>query len=187
MEKSDLRPIYSELQGYLAQAPSLTSNEHRTIYDESVWKQYNEAVAILSKLTQKDYNRFCVAPILGASGRSYYLPLVSYRQKLGGVINAIHAEYFSDEQVPFSGSPSTVISQTQQQGQSLHVQILLDFQGKIDERISNYEEGSKEKTFLEKIKNSLNSTPNVMALFQLIIKTAKDSGLNLGDILGIFF
>ena len=82
--------------------------------------------------------------------------------------------------------PSTVINQHQSQNQTTHVQILLDFQSKIDEKIKEHADGSKEKTFLEKIKGALSKVGNVTELFTLILRTGKDMGLTLNDIFKLF-
>jgi hypothetical protein len=71
----------------------------------------------------------------------------TYRQKLGGLISWLHGKYFTDEPPPFSGMPSTVIIQVQQQ--SVSVQMLLDIQTKIDEALTKAK-GEKEQGFLKK-------------------------------------
>jgi hypothetical protein len=38
-----IRPLYSEFQGYLSQAPTI-EKPHDASYDQSLWLQYNEAV-----------------------------------------------------------------------------------------------------------------------------------------------
>jgi len=184
MEKGKLKPLYSELQGYLSQAPALSDERNSYIYDESVWNQYNECINLLNQTSGKDYTRFCITPKSSHGGSTFVL-LTVYRQKLGGLITRLHAEYFVDELAPFSGSPSTIISQNQQQTQSFHVQMLLDIQSKIDEKIPNCVEGSKEKSFLQKFKKSLGSVSNAVQLLNLFIKLAKEFGLNIDNILQI--
>jgi hypothetical protein len=53
--KNSVRPLYEELQGYLSPAPALNDNRD-TISSESIWKQYNHAVRLLSGLTDKMYD-----------------------------------------------------------------------------------------------------------------------------------
>ncbi len=64
--------------------------------------------------------------------------------------------------------------------------MLLEIQSKIDEKIHSYEDGSKEKSFLQKFKNSLSSISNATQLISQLLKLAKDFGLNIEDILKIF-
>ena len=183
MKKEKLRPLYSELQGYLAQAPS-PEKSYEATDDESMWTQYNQSVNLLSKISGQDYNRFLIEPQTGNSGP--FIRLVTYRQKLGGLISRLHGEYFAGEPAPFSVGPDTVITQSQQQYQSVHIQMLLEIQSEIDEKLRNYQEGSKEKNFLQKFKNSLSSVSNVVQLFNQLFKVAKGCNINIDDILKIF-
>ena len=50
-----------------------------------------------------------------------FVRVLDYRQKLGGLIARLHAEYFYDEPAPFAGMPSTIIQQTQ--SQSIDIQM----------------------------------------------------------------
>ncbi|MBI2472734.1 MAG: hypothetical protein HYV59_16080 [Planctomycetes bacterium] len=179
MNKEELRPLYSELQGYLAQAP----NSDKAICDESIWKQYNDSVKLISKISREDFNRFLILNIEENVAGKFIRPIL-YRQKLGGLISFLHGKYFNDEPTPFSAGPSTIISQ--QQNQSVHVQMLLEIQSKIDERIHSLPEGSKEKSFLQKFKNKLSSISNVTQFISQLIKMAKEFGLNIDDISKIF-
>jgi ubiquinone biosynthesis protein Coq4 len=102
------------------------------------------------------------------------------------LISKLHAEYFPDELSHLDGVPGTVMTQNQQQSQSVLFQMILDVQSKIDEKISNYKDGSNEKSFLQKLKGSLSSISNVNQLIQTILKLAKDSGLDFNKALEIF-
>ena len=50
---------------------------------------------------------------------------------------------------------STVNIQTRQQSQSIHVQMLFDVRDKISEKLSEFDEVTKERTFLQKVKGSI--------------------------------
>jgi len=181
MDKSLLKPLYQELQGYLSQTP-LPKDLADFTSEKSVWEQYNQTVDILSDTTNEDFARFKVTP----EGDEYpSLNITGYRQKVGGFISFLHAKYFSDEQAPFSGGPKTVITQQQQQDQSqnVYLQILLDLQSKIDKNLDKYEEGTKEKGFLKTLKEQLSTATNAFNLISLILKLANEFGLNPADIL----
>jgi hypothetical protein len=184
-KKRDIRVIFSELRGYLKEAPSLKEKDPE-IREESIWEQYNETVHQLSAISEKDYKRFCLEPSRRPSSTNYHITVVAYRQGLGGLISALHAEYFTDEPNPLDAVPSTVISQSQQQDQSVHIQMILDIQSKIDEKISKCQDGTPEKGFLQKVKSSLSSIKNVTQLLQTIFKMAKESGLDLDNIQKMF-
>lgn len=180
MSKDSIRNLYAELKGYLSQAP-MVSASNVYIFEESFWEQFNGAIELLQKITEKDYARFIIKP----EGVSRVVYINSYRQKLGGIIATLHSEYFSDEPDPLGVSPGTVISQSQQQAQAVNIQMILDVQGKIDENINKYEEGSKEKGFLKKVKSSLSSIQNVIQLVSLLLNTAKEFGISIEEILRI--
>ena len=110
----------------------------------------------------------------------------SYRTKLSGLISRLHGEYFSNEQPPFSEMPNTVITQNQMQSQNIFVQVLLEFQSKIDEKLNEYKEDSKEKSFLEKLKSSLSSTSNIFDLLKLTLKIGTEIGLTMNQIIKLF-
>ncbi len=182
--KNQIRPLYSEFQGYLSQAPT-SSGSSRTIYDEDMWNQYNDALKLLSKVAEKDYDRFIISPKPSSRSSSHlYVPTDIYRQKIGGLISNLHGEYFSDEPSPFSGMPSTVITQTQQQ--SMTIQLVLDIQSKIDELLPNLDAGSKKQQFLEKFKSILSSVLNVNDLIGKCMKLAHEFDLNVQDILSMW-
>jgi hypothetical protein len=109
---------------------------------------------------------------------------ITYRQKLGGLISHLHGKYFADERAPFSGGPSTIITQSQQQSQ--FIQMVLDMQSKIDEQMPHFSEGSKEKGFLQKLKSSLSSISDVTQLLNQLFKLAKEFGLNIDSVSKIF-
>jgi hypothetical protein len=181
IEKDKIRVIYGELQGYLSQTPKPSSPTDIFATDSS-WQRYNIAVGDLSKITGEDFARFQIRPT--RQNRYDIVHIEDYRQALNGLINTLHALYFGDEPRPFGGSPTTVISQTQYQVQS--IQMLLDFQSKIDKALQNVEENSTKKKFLEKMKGSLSTIKNVTELFSLVLKLAKEYGLGLGDLISIF-
>ena len=121
MENEKIKPLYGELQGYLSQVP-VPKEPGEIAIDASVWNQYNHSVDLLNEISQEDFSRFKIQPSKGVYGD--YIPILWFRLKLGGLILHLHRKYFSDEQAPFSGMPTTVITQSQQENQS--VQILLE-------------------------------------------------------------
>jgi hypothetical protein len=182
--KQVVRPIYSELQGYLAEAPSV---ENKGVIFESVfWEQYNNAIIQLNTVTGKDYNRFKLQPHLREDGK-LSLHIYIYRQKLGGIIAHLHGEYFPEETPPFTEMPSTIsITQSQNQNQLLQVQLLLEVDALIRKKLGTVQDGSKEKTFLEKVKASLSSVKDVGQLVTLLITTAHQLGITIEQLRSLF-
>ncbi|MBP7060993.1 MAG: hypothetical protein KBA91_03390 [Candidatus Moranbacteria bacterium] len=179
--KEQIRPIYSELQGYLAQAPKV---EGKSLYREeavALAKQLSGAIEELNTLTGEDYNKFKAETF---SEYILTLDMNVYRLRLGGLISRLHGKYFFDEPAPFSGMPSMVI--TQSQSQSLQIQMFLDFQSKLDEKINKLPKDDKNRTFLEKVKSSLSGVKSFSDLVSLVVSTAKSFGLSTEDIVNLF-
>ncbi|OHB60659.1 MAG: hypothetical protein A2167_04585 [Planctomycetes bacterium RBG_13_46_10] len=182
-EKEKIRPIYHELQGYLSQAPD-EKGARDVIYDSAYWEQYNSTIDELNNISGNNYDRFKISPVQGQAGLR--VVICTYRSKLSGLISRLHGEFFSDEPAPFSEMPTTVISQSQQQSQSFQIQMLLEIQSKIDEKLPKFDEGTKERKFLEKVKSSLASIRNIAGLISLLLKVAKECGLSIEDLRNLF-
>lgn len=147
-----------------------------------LWESANQAIEELNKISGEDYNRFKMNPQRGQLGP--FLNKDTYRTKLAGLIARLHGKYFASEAAPFSGMPSTVISQTQVQSQS-QTQMVLDLQSKIDEQLRNLEPGDKKHTFLGKVKGALASVKDYAGVLALYITTAQEVGLTLEELLGL--
>jgi len=182
-KQEDIRPIYHELQGYVSKAPS--SDGVSYIHDAELWESANQAIEELNKISGEDYNRFKMVPQKRGQGTGYILEQNTYRGKLAGLIARLHGQYFASEPAPFSGMPSTVISQTQVQSQT-QTQMVLNLQSKIDEQLRNLEPGDKRHTFLEKVKGALASVKDYAGVLALYITTAHEVGLTLEELLELF-
>lgn len=182
-EKETIRPIYCELQGYLSEAPA----DGGVSLD--MLEQVNQAIENLNRVTGDDYTRFNMVSEVEPDESPMYAALGAdlYRSKLNGLIMSLHGRYFSDEVPPFSGTPTTIVSQSQQQNQELRVQMVLEVQDIINEKLSKLDESSKkEKGFLEKVKGGLQSIRSVAQLIWLLLSTAKDYGLSIDELKKIF-
>jgi hypothetical protein len=193
--KEQIKPIYEELQGYYSQATRIRSD---IIYEDAVWEQYNMAVDALSEVSGADYGRFKAIPLPEHSESIYgeevrtpeRIGTLGYSSKLSGLINRLHAEFFSDEPSPFADSPDMVISQTQQQYQSIHVQMIMEIQEYLTRSEGQFKEGSKERGFIDKAKGFLKSAASGVTsaaqLMLLLLNVAKECGLNIDDMQRIF-
>jgi hypothetical protein len=184
MHSQEIRPIYEELQGLMSSVPA-----GPIVRDESFWIHFHGLIEELEKVTGKDYKRYQVVV-----DRRYGEPLMmatDYRSKVNALIMRLHGEYFVDETHPFSGSPTTVVNQSskqeQSQNQSVNISMILDFQSSIDKTLyGNPNLDDMQKSFLEKIKQSLSSVKSFVELINLIVVTAKAVGLNLEIALNLF-
>lgn len=170
-----IRPIYSELRGYLSAAPS-----ENTIFDKSatdLTSQLNGTIDELNTVSLQNYDKFKVQPFSEDWNGHYRVVVKSleYRNKLTGLIHRVQGEFFSEEQT-VSTQPNTVINQTQSQSQSLA--IVLELQEKIINEISKHEEGTKERSFLEKIKSVLPNVKTVTDILSSALKIGADLGLD---------
>ena len=181
--KDKVRPFYEELMGYLSQAPTLKESSY--LKDESLASQLHNCIDQLNQITGQDYSRFKV--MVHPDGDDSYVQNTEYRSKINGLIMNLHAQFFSDEPSPFSGSPSTVVHQNQSQSQTAQAQVvmLLEFQNLIHEKLGKAQD-EKEKGFLENVKSKLASVKNVAELVQLLIATAKTFGLTIDQLMHIF-
>lgn len=180
VDKEKIRTSYSELQGLLSQAPPVKDKNgvYRSVSNE-VLDHLHHVIDELNSVSKEDYSRFKMR----TGGWTDYL---LYRTKLSGLISRLHGEYFSDEPAPFSGMPSTVISQTQQQSQSFQIQMLLEIQSKIDEKLHELEPEDKKRGFLEKVKGALSSVNNAAGLIALILSTGQQFDLTIKELLELF-
>jgi hypothetical protein len=146
MDKEKIKPLYKEFVGYLSYAP-IPQSSHDYFLGQSLWEDYNKAVDLLIDISgEKDYGRFRIVALTDnpfVTSRRPFVYVNTYREKIAGLVSRLHGQYFADEPFPLSKGPNTLITQSQQQSQSIHLDIL----SKIDESFSKYPEGSPEKNF----------------------------------------
>ena len=180
-----IRSIYAELQGYLNEAPNTKDDKTPT---DIFSKQSNDTIDELNEITKNNYDKFKIESkyYSNSIGGGSYIDTYTYRNKLNALIRKIHSEFFLDEQDPFTKTPdnktSNIITQHQQQSQSIEIQIISEIMEKIGEKNQKYKDGTPEKKFLEKLKESIKSVNGVMGAINLIIKTAGNFGLTLNQI-----
>ncbi len=183
--KDEIRPIYAELQGCLSQAPTLDMD--MTYCSVEVSQHVDRTIDELSDISGEDYSRFKMAA-KESNPKQQCVDTDIYRTKLGGLISRLHGKYFSDELPPFSGMPQMVNIQTQQQSQSVHIQMEIIEQ--LTRSEAKFQEGSKERGFIDKVKDHLKSavsaTTGVAQLMLLLLNLAKECGLNVEDMQRVF-
>lgn len=182
MNKEIIRPVYSELQGFLKQVPH---NDGST-YIPSYWTRFNEMVDEISLKSKEGYSRYRLMPIEHGSGfPSIALP--ELRARLGQLIGRLHAAFFSDEPAPFPGMPATAINVSQSQGQAQQQfqQMLFDFQDLLEDKIQSAKTEA-EKGFLSTLKKSLRKISSYAELISELVKAAQASGVTIHDLGKIF-
>ncbi len=179
---TQIRPLYSELQGYLTQAPS--PGDCQT-YDSGVWESYHAAILELAHMTGKSYERYMVGVEQNECGSSY-VRVAEYRTKISGLIARLHGQFFPGEPAPFAGMPNTVITQNQQQTQVQHIQMLLELQSQVDAKLNDPTIDANQKSFLGKVKESLASVRNVTDLLSSVVRAARDCGMSTEQLADLF-
>ncbi len=192
--KEQVRLLYAELQGYLAQVPESTATDVWS-RDKRMWEQFNFIVSELEKITSVDYSRFKINPDRRAEGIStnphYYeaIRFSTYRAALGGLIARLHIEFFKDEEEPpFKTMPNTIINTTQNQYQSQEQQqsMVVDIAMIIAEKKAEYLEGTPERNFLDQLGNAIKKTKDVTDIVKTIMSVATACGITLPVLAKIF-
>jgi hypothetical protein len=183
VRKEELKPIYEELQGYLQQADMADA------YNHELWQNYHRVIALLNELSDEDFNRFQVTIIPHNTYQHVPLPEHvdpgEYKAKLTGLVRYLHAKYFPNEPHPLDFRPLTVLSQSQTP--SVPVQMLREITEHLSRHVTQFQEGSKERGFIDQVRGSGVRGPTTVAEAILwLLKTAGDYGLNVEDMRRVF-
>jgi hypothetical protein len=184
---SEVKSIYVELQGYLLTSPEPKKDypQGGFITDASLWNMFNSTLSRLNVVTDNRYVEFQLHATNDRPGGPLYLSVDYYRSNLSGLIFRLHADYFPNNPpyVTKSESGNIVLNQNIHQEQTIYINL---FKEQIEEKISSYEEGSMEKSFLEKLKGYVDTTNNITDIVRTTVGLAKKFGLSLDDITNIF-
>lgn len=184
---AQIKSIYSELQGYLLTSPEPTKDHPLGgfIGDAQLWSKFNMTLDNLNILTNNRYSTFKLNPNSSRSQTHPILGINYYRSSLAGLIFKLHEDYFPDypPRILVSESGKIVFNQNIHKEQSISLNI---FKEQIDEKIPLYEEGSKQRSFLERLKGYIQTTNNAYDIIRNTISLARKFGLSFDDILKIF-
>lgn len=181
--KSKIRPIYSELQGVLPQAPKGDGWMYKD--QQALWDRFNYLLKKLHEITQDpEYLNLEIKP--RPSEDELIVTATEYRGKVSGLISRLHGTFFYKEQEPFSGVPTNVNIQSQAQEQTQYIAMLLEIQDKISTKLASVEEGSPEKGFLENVKAKLPGVKGTLEFVNLLMTTAKEFGIDVNKLGEIF-
>lgn len=194
--KNQIRIIYSELEGYLE------SISDKDITNENVWSGYNNMISKLEKLTQENYSRFKVSPRIKRwshgnnpdTGKEYgytldvRVKIDDYKTKLNGIIKVLKTQYDLGKENSNSENGNFIfnISQNQSLRNDIQISIINELINEVDKVSQRYEQGSKEKSFLDRIKENIPNAKNTFEIIMLIFKIAKEFGFSPDKILKIF-
>lgn len=177
IETQKIRPVYQELQGYLSQTLWPKGSYDNMEFDP-ICPQINSVIDELNSLTDLSYDKFKI-DFMPGEWNSKCVLITTVRIKLGGLIDKLHGEYFHDENRPFSGTPQTVISQSQIQSQNINIALLLDINTRVTTKLQDADLKPEEKTFLETIRDSLVGMNSAIDVISTIINTASKLGITV--------
>ena len=151
--------------------------------DLSLLDRFNNSLNRLNKLTDNQYLDFKLLPFRGS--HSEYLSIDNYRTTLSGLIFKLHSDFFSQEQYPITKSESGQIIFNQNISQTQNISINL-FKEQIENKLKDYKEGTKERSFLNDLNNYLTTTNNLTDIFKKTIDLANKIGLSFESLSNIF-
>lgn len=184
VDKKAIRPVYSELQGYLNQAPIIGEYGNITSEDETLWVQLNNTIDELKSVTGIDFSKFKITGVKHNQLGSF-IYVSEYRSKLGGLITRLHGTYFSDEPAPFYGMPSTTITVSNQQEQSQYQTLTTELQLIINKKLTTLPEGN-EKKFLGGLKETLGTVKDFASLIVIISNLAQEYKIGIEQLTSLF-
>lgn len=181
--KEKIRPIYEQLKGYLEQFPPL--DKQYSVYNSSFWNAIDDCIQELNTITENNYDKFKITVLPPEDHYdSQHIDNSEYRSKVNGLIMNLKGSYFQDDN-PFVGNPMISVSQIQ----NVQVTMLLEINTLIDKQLFGQDAKHlkpEEKSFLEKIKLQLPTIQSAVQLIALVIKTAKDCGVDVHTIGKLF-
>jgi hypothetical protein len=174
--KKQILGIYEELKGISSSMPTGTWFD-----DEGFAIHTNGVIDRLHTLCPEinDLNSYKIKTSY-IQGRGETVDTVPTKVKLDGLVGRIRGSYDFDQQsTPINGH--TFIQQ-QSQSQEQHQTIILELQERIIAEIKNHNEGTKERSFLEKLKSSLPTLSNTLTIISTILSIANDTGLSVNEV-----
>lgn len=170
--KKDIRGIYEELKGVLT---SIQDN-NSWFDDEGFTDHVNHIIARTASICpeiqdldsyrlEKDY----------IPGREAIVHSIQAKSKLSALTGRLRGTYNLD--VPTANSGHTFI-QNQSQIQSQYLSAILECQEKIIAKIPKYAKGTKERSFLEKLKAALPTMKSMTDMTSSVLKIGAAIGLD---------
>ena len=99
------------------------------------------------------------------------------------MISKLHGTFFSEEPEPFSGWPSTIVTQTNNQTVTtqLYVQLGIDLKTALDKA-----ENENERSFINVLTKKIGTVKNYIDSLALAITTANQFGITVDRIQALF-
>ena len=177
MTERNVIGLYKELKGVLA-----SLNDAPSWFEDKGFAKHANYVIDRATTVCPDIGAVAAYRVTPESFRGGRVTISTTQatQKLNSLIGRIEGEYDLKDTV--SGGGNTFIqNQSQSQTQQI-VNLVLEMQEKILSELPKHQEGSKERTFLEKIKQSLPTVKTTTDILSSALKIGADIGLDPGTI-----
>jgi hypothetical protein len=170
--KKEILSIYEELKGLL-----------ETIKDETSWfddKGFTEhANRIIERVRLvcpeiTDIDSYKIIAEYSSGRHCNTVNVLPTKAKINSLIGRIKG--LNNFDINSNSNNGNTFIQTQSQSQSLSV--ILELQEKIITEIPKYNEGTKERSFLEKLKSKLSEVKNITDILSIALKIGSEFGLD---------
>lgn len=176
--KESIKPYYEELKGMMENMP-----EENLFIDKGISEKYNKTLQKISDLIPEilfdEYSIQSEYVELQFQGGQQKIDRNQYRMKLGALIGQMRGRFDFDSQSSNGGH--TFI-----QNQVVSVELVLNLQEKIIKLIDNYSEGTPERSFLEKVKESISTIKNGTDIIRIVLAEAQRAGISIDKLISIF-
>lgn len=197
LDTNQIQCVYDEL---LAMKDNLRYYSEKTwITENEFWEMYNSKVKKLEELTGSNLAEYSLKvqykadhSCEGFADLTYsgnYVETSVFSLQISGLLAWLENNHISKRHIKkvkeslSSNASPFVINQHLSQSQNVNIQISIEeFKNVIDDNRKKYAKGSKETTFLDKVKAGLGTVKNIKDIILLIHGVAKSVGLTLDDI-----
>ncbi len=179
-----VRPIYSELQGFLLTAPDPAKTNW--IRELSLGQKVNQLITELNGVTGRNYDKYRIENRHEIINRSSLVIITSreYQSQLTSLIQRLKGEYSFDEIQPLP--PNTIIHQNQFQSQQQQQNIVVELALSVAEKKADYVKGTPQRKFLDELGEKLKTTKTISEIIATIFELATKAGVGLPFLLKIF-
>ena len=170
---NDVKGAYEELKGILESI----QNEGTWFDDNGFTNHTNSVIDRISNICPEIENIDSYKVSTSHSQqRGLEVMAIPTRSRLRALLGRIKGAYEFDEIPRETGN---VFVQNQNQSQSQTLSIILDLQERIISEIPKHKEGTKERTFLEKVKENLSTIGDARDILSTVLKIGSEVGLSI--------
>ncbi|MES2623113.1 MAG: hypothetical protein V4576_01745 [Patescibacteria group bacterium] len=175
----EIKSIYLELKGVLHSLKDITSGS--SWFDDNGFAiQVNDIVKRIPLCTEiNDVQPYLINVEYLEGRKTNIVNIIPTRTKISTIIGRLDGLYGLEDEVKQNG---LTFIQNQHQSQNQTISIVLNLQEKILSEMPKYLEGTKERSFLEKLKDKLPSVTDSLSIFSSILTIANETGLSIDAI-----